>query len=178
MTPLKFSGIGGQGTKQEIFKMLPDMNSKHLKTVYFKAEELFSKLQQVVNEYRPWTALGSIDLQQHIEQHFDSVQDWVDNFEMLRQKRRELKKLPDSTKVDCVTVNLVPFKSGIDSLFRQLQDALVDTLEDSIERDSEIVRDFIQKGLEKLNSNPQSVEEIEQMHNDAIELGVERESIV
>jgi len=86
--------------------------------------------------------------------------------------------LPDSTKVDCVTVNLVPFKSGIDSLFRQLQDALVDTLEDSIERDSEIVRDFIQKGLEKLNSNPQSVEEIEQMHNDAIELGVERESIV
>jgi len=59
-----------------------------------------------------------------------------------------------------------------------LQDALVDTLEDSIERDSEIVRDFIQKGLEKLNSNPQSVEEIEQMHNDAIELGVERESIV
>jgi len=63
MTPLKFSGIGGQGTKQEIFKMLPDMNSKHLKTVYFKAEELFSKLQLVVNEYRPWTALGSIDLQ-------------------------------------------------------------------------------------------------------------------
>ena len=65
-----------------------------------------------------------------------------------------MKKLPDQKKVDCITVNLVPFKSGIDSLFRSFEDALTETLEDSIEKDVEVVRKFVQKGLEQLNANP------------------------
>ena len=77
-----------------------------------------------------------------------------------------------------MTINLVPFKSGIDSLFRGFEDALTDTLEDSIEKDTEIVRKFVQKGLEQLNANPQSVEEIEKMHMDAVALGVEKEGVV
>ena len=87
---------------------------------------------------------------------------------MLKNKRRELKKLPDQKRIDCMTINLVPFKSGIDSLFRGFEDALSETLEDSIEKDAEIVRKFVQKGLEQLNVNPQSVEEIEKMHMDAV----------
>jgi dynein heavy chain 2 len=176
--PLKFIGVGGAGTKTEVFKLMPEMNSKHLKTVYAKAEELFGKLEAVQDEYIHWTALGELDIQAHIEHNFTDVQDWIDNFEMLRQKRKELKKLPDQTNVDCISINLIPFKSGIDALFKQLQDALVDTLEDSIEKDADVVKNFIQKGLDKLSSNPSSVEEIEQMHNDAIELGVEKDGIV
>ena len=72
----------------------------------------------------------------------------------------------------------MPFKSGIEELFRRLSDALVETLQESIEKDSEVVHAFIKKGLEKLNSAPKSVEEIEQMHTDAIEIGVEKERIV
>lgn len=153
-TPMKFMGVGGQGTKSEMYKFMPEMNSKHIKTVYNKAEELFAKLDTLADEYIHWTALGNLDLVQHIEKHFTSVQDWVDNLEMLKGKRRELKKLPDQKKVDCITVNLVPFKSGIDSLFRGFEDALTDTLEDSIEKDTEVVRLFVQKGLEQLNANP------------------------
>ena len=159
--PLKFIGVGGAGTKTEVFKLMPEMNSKHLKTVYAKAEELFGKLEAVQDEYIHWTALGELDIQAHIEHNFTDVQDWIDNFEMLRQKRKELKKLPDQTNVDCISINLIPFKSGIDALFKQLQDALVDTLEDSIEKDADVVKNFIQKGLDKLSSNPSSVEEIE-----------------
>lgn len=147
-------GVGGQGTKSEMYKFMPEMNSKHIKTVYNKAEELFGKLEVLAEEYVHWTALGNLDLTSHIEKHFTSVQDWVDNLEMLKGKRRELKKLPDQKKVDCLTVNLVPFKSGIDSLFRGFEDALTDTLEDSIEKDTEVVRIFVQKGLEQLNANP------------------------
>ena len=87
---------------------------------------------------------------------------------MLKVKRRELKKLPDSVKVDCINVNLVPFKAGIEDIFKKLSDALVETLQTSIEKDSELVFRFIKTGLEKLNSNPQSVEEIEKMHSDAV----------
>ena len=97
---------------------------------------------------------------------------------MLKQKRKELKKLPDSQKVDCINVNLVPFKAGVEEIFKRLSDALVETLQTSIEKDSEEVHKFIKAGLEKLNSNPQSVEEIEKMHADAMTIQVEKEDIV
>lgn len=47
---------------------------------------------------------------------------------MLKQKRRDLKKLPDSMKVDCISVNIVPFKAGVEDIFKKLSDALVETL--------------------------------------------------
>lgn len=114
----------------------------------------------------------------YIEDYFKDVADWENNFQVVRQKRKELKKLPDSFKVDCFNINLVPFKGSIEDLLRRLSDALVDSLKDSLERDAQLVQDFISKGLKKLNSNPTSVEEIEQMHSDAIQIGMEKEAMV
>lgn len=75
-----------------------------------------------------------------------------------------MKKLPDNFRVDCISVNIVPFKSGVEDLFRRMTDALVETLQESIERDADTVKSFIEKGLEKLSKNPKSVEEIDAMH--------------
>ena len=86
--------------------------------------------------------------------------------------------MPDSVKVDCITVNLVPFKGGVEEIFKRLSDALVETLQTSIEKDAEEVFKFIRAGLDKLNSNPQSVEEIEKMHTDAMQIQVEKDDIV
>ena len=66
-------GVGGQGTKSEMYRYMPEMNSKHIKTVYNKAEELFGRLSLLTEEYVHWTALGNLDLQQHIEKHFTGV---------------------------------------------------------------------------------------------------------
>ena len=56
-----------------MYKFMPEMNSTFIKTVYSKAEELFGKLDALAEEYVHWTALGNIDLQQHIEKYFTSV---------------------------------------------------------------------------------------------------------
>lgn len=75
--PLRFLGVGG---KVDMYKLMPEQNAKYLKTVYVKAEELFTKLEGVTDEYISWTALSNIDLQSHIENNFTDVQDWEDNF--------------------------------------------------------------------------------------------------
>ena len=58
---------------------------------------------------------------------------------MLKAKRKEMKKLGDSVKVDCITVNLVPFKGSVEEIFKRLSDALVETLSDSVSKDSDEV---------------------------------------
>ncbi len=51
-------------------------------------------------------------------------------------------------------------------------------MQTSIEKDAEDVFHFIKSGLDKLNSNPQSVEEIEKMHQDAMQIQVDKDDIV
>jgi len=50
-----------------------------------------------------------------------------------------LKKLPDTKKIDCIIINIVPFKGGIEEVFRKISEALVRTLENSIEKDRDEV---------------------------------------
>jgi hypothetical protein len=101
-------------------------------------------VRNVETEYVEWTALSHLDIQSHIEENFKGVDDWETNFQMLQQKRIELKKLPDSKKIDCITINIVPFKGGIEEVFKKLSDALVTTLADSIDKDADAVRQFVQ----------------------------------
>jgi hypothetical protein len=139
-------------------------------SVYLKAEELFCQVSEVQAEYEDWTALGQLDLEAYIEEHFNAVEDWATNFAMLKQKRIELKKLPDSKKIDCVTINIVPFKGGVEEVFKKVSEALVDTLQNSIEKDKEEVELFVRRAQQQLSSNPQSVDEIEAMHKAAMEI--------
>jgi hypothetical protein len=70
---------------------------------------------------------------------------------MLKSKRIELKKLPDQKKIDCIKINVVPFKQGVEDLFRKLSDALVDTLEQSIEKDAKEVMSFVKSAQDNLS---------------------------
>jgi dynein heavy chain 2, cytosolic len=127
-TPLRFRGVGGGGKATEIFLRMPENNAKHMHSVYLKAEELFEQVRNVQSEFAEWTALSHLDIEAHIEEHFKGVEDWEANFAMLKQKRIELKKLPDTKKIDCITINIVPFKGGIEEVFKKLAEALFETL--------------------------------------------------
>jgi len=116
-------------------------------------------------------------MRQHIEENFKGVEDWKVNFDMLKAKRIELKKLPDSRKIDCVTINIVPFKGGVEDIFRKLTDALVETLETSIEKDANEVMTFVRSAQEKLGSNPQNVDEIEAMHKEAMDIESNKQGV-
>jgi len=67
---------------------------------------------------------------------------------MLKQKRIELKKLPDTRKIDCITINIVPFKGGVEDVFKKLAEALVETLQNSIEKDKDQVEHFVKRAQE------------------------------
>ena len=57
-----------------------ESNPETIRTVYIKAEELFGKLEKITDEFIGWTALGHFDIEHHIEEYFNEVQDWEDSF--------------------------------------------------------------------------------------------------
>jgi hypothetical protein len=62
---------------------------------------------------------------------------------MIKAKRVELKRIDDKEKRDCITINIVRFKSGIEDIFKKLDDELVDSMQSSIEKDVEEVETFV-----------------------------------
>ena len=166
--PIKFSGLGG---KPSIFKVIPNKNAKSLLSVYGKANEVFGRLENMVNTFQPWTALGFFDLEQHIEENFKDVSDWENNFKMLRVKRKQLEKLNESYKIDSFfNIRTEPFKKGIEDLFQRTHDILKGTLRTAIRTDMEAIDAFIDDGMKKLNSRPQNVEEIGKAKSEAVEI--------
>ena len=63
-------------------------------TVYEKAESLFSRLSAVKNKFEDWVVLGSVDMEQLVEEKLHSVGDWEMNIKMVKIKGKEAEKLP------------------------------------------------------------------------------------
>ena len=60
-------------------------------TVYIKAEELFDQIRDVVEDYTQYSAISNIDIESYIDENFKTLHDWEINFDMIRDKRYELK---------------------------------------------------------------------------------------
>ena len=89
---------------------------------------MFSRLSKVVTHFKDWVVLGTVDLDALVESKLIDVVHWEDNFRALKNKGREVEKLPSVIKIDCITVNTTPTKTAIEDLMQRLFDALLNSL--------------------------------------------------
>ena len=61
---------------------------------------------------------------------------------------KELEKLPNEMKVDCITINCLPLKVAIDAQIQSVYDALVNALRRHITSNSQAVDRFLQQANE------------------------------
>ena len=155
--PYSFEGFG---SNSQIFKKMGPRNAKRLVQVYVKAEHLFEKLSQVLEKYSDWTLLAQVDLHSYMEVNVKTSEEYISNFKMLRVRRKDVDKLPDSEKIDCVSVSLVPFKSFLDDLLLRAGDVLLINLRRSLIEEFKEVDQYLESAAEKLNSKPRTVDEI------------------
>lgn len=169
--PLMFTGLGGNA---DVYRKMPDSNAGGLITVYQKAEQLFSELREKEREFRPWVVLGSVDIEALVEENMKTVEDWEANFKVLRQKRKEAEKLPDSVKVHCFTLSLTPLKTAIDDQLQRFSESLVLTLKTTLKTDSEKMDEFLKNAQILLNRRPETAEELAQAQLDVVEVAGKR----
>ena len=61
--------------------------------------------------------LAYLDFEPYIEKNFTTIDDWKYNYELIKQKRREVEKLPNVIKIDCFKINVSSYKSFTDDSF-------------------------------------------------------------
>lgn len=138
--------------------------------VYEKAEALFSKLLDEQKKYADWVALGSVSLDDFVNERLDEVGDWEANFKALRAASKDAEKLPTEVRVDSFCVSLTSMKAAIDEQMRSLQDSLTGSLKRKGEAEKLEVEQFLNDARDMLQMKANSVEEIAEMRAKAKEI--------
>ncbi|KAJ3141233.1 Cytoplasmic dynein 2 heavy chain 1 [Geranomyces variabilis] len=154
--PAAFRGLG----ETDIFPCMTDNNAEALSAVYAKANRLFDSLSKVQDLFKDWVILGTVDLEEIVEESLVDISDFEANFRMLKTKGKEAEQLPSEVKVDCITVSTAPVKATIDDHLQRLFDAMLGMLRKAVSRHMASVDEFVAKGSDMLSKRPQSMAEI------------------
>ena len=154
--PSSFEGFGNGF----IFKKMGAKCSPQLVQVFSKAELLFDKLTALLKFNLGWIKIDQIDMDQFIEAHVKTVDEYIANFKMIRVKRKEIDKLPDQEKIACCLISFTTFKSQLEDMFNRLSDALLIHLRRNLLVEFKEVDQFLEYASDKLSSRPHTVEEI------------------
>lgn len=158
--PAAFEGLTGTPAPSPVFAPMVTRNAASLLQVYRKAEILFARLAMLRDRLRPWAALAAVDADAFVEARVRSVAEFEANFQVLRARRREADRLPDVQRVDCVTVNLAPFKAGLDAVFTHVTDALLLALRRILLEAARKVEIYLENGIEAMTVKPSSLSDI------------------
>ena len=158
--PNNFKGVG-ETQDNLIFPVIVERNAHRFGHLFQKAEELFQKLDRVKDRFRDWVVLGSVDLDQMIEENCKTADDYERNFRNSKAKGQEIGRIPmKDEKINCISVSFAPVRTEIEMLNRKFWDALMVSLQRSIIEDITTIEKFAIEAMDTLRKQPQSVEEI------------------
>ncbi|KAI8621722.1 dynein heavy chain and region D6 of dynein motor-domain-containing protein [Chytriomyces sp. MP71] len=171
--PSAFKPLG----ETTIFSRMVDTNSVSLSIVYKKSDELFNNLLSVYDSFREWIVLGTIPLEEFVNDCLVDAADWEVNFRMVKMKGKEAEAILPSIQIDCITISTAPLKATVDDHLQRLFDCLLTSLRKSIEEHLAIIDDFVVKGSDVLSKRPQTMEEIGEANNNHEKLSAAKNSI-
>ena len=172
--PITFQGFGGS---PEIYRKMPDKSSDLLFTVYKNAENLFTELSDLLISYKHWCVLGRVNIENLVEEKIKTIADFEHNLKTLRQKRKDIERIPDSHKIHCYNISTTPLKSALEDHLQRLSDALILSLKTTIKSDAELLSEYLKTAQSKLNQRPQTVEEITQAQKEILEVVSQKEKM-
>lgn len=158
--PNNFRGVG-ESTENLIFPLIIERNAHRFGHLFKKAEELFQRLEHVKMKFKDWVVLGSVNLEEMIEENCLTPEDWERNFRSSKAKGQEIGRINMANeKIDCIQVSVNPVRTEIEMLNRKLWDTLVNMLQRSILNDITDIEKFAVEAMDTLRKQPQSVDEI------------------
>lgn len=151
------------GGAVDIFTEMPMRNVEGLRTVYAKGDALFNKLDLVRSDKQQLCSLGWVtadELEDMLEKSLVEVNDWKKNFDIKKQKERELDKMPNNLKVDCFLVSTLQLKDTVEGQLQNLSESLIRSLRKKMIDERKVVDSWLDETSAKLQVKPSSVDEL------------------
>ena len=73
-----------------------------------------------------------------------------------------MEKVPDYTRVDCFNISQIKFKNMADELLSDFLEKMMNCLRESVGKETDEVRDFLEDSLSKLSKKSTTLEETHQ----------------
>lgn len=91
--PYNFKGVN-ESKKNLIYQTIVERNAPGLMQCFLRSQDLFKSLMSVTDMFKDYVVLGLVDIEDLVEKNLKDVSDWEINFRALKQKGREVEKLP------------------------------------------------------------------------------------
>ncbi|CAF3596551.1 unnamed protein product, partial [Rotaria sordida] len=178
--PLTFKGCRDttSSKKKLIYENIMLRHNDDMITCFNASNQLFIRLEHGLEQFKEWTVLGQVDIEELVEKYLLDVADWERNFRILKIRGQDVEKLPNEMRYDCFVVHITPFKSAIENQIQRLQDYMLTHLKRSITRDATTIDSFVNEGLDMLNDRPRNHEEIRLSYKKHDELNSKRKDIL
>ncbi|KAL9646809.1 hypothetical protein ABK040_013671 [Willaertia magna] len=156
--PITFNGL----SETDIFKNIAYTNNEGLKSVFHKATLLFSRLQKVKKRFQEFVVLGMVEneLDELALEYLNDISQWEANFRLIKEKGKEIERLDNVIKIDCIAVSTESIKASIEDQLQRLGDVLVKTLKLKAQKHLDTIDNYISQTLENLTKDPQTMDEI------------------
>ena len=159
--PRNFRGVGKtDNISGKLFSQIIERNSSHFSNIYIETEKLLQRLRMVLSHYQPWIVFAAVNFQELLDNYCQSVASFEKCFKLIKVKGYEASRMPNTVRVDCISVSAIPAKAAIEKLFQSAFDSLLASLQTSLRDRLQTVKTFMSDTEMKLSVQPQSIEEI------------------
>ncbi|KAI6655602.1 cytoplasmic dynein 2 heavy chain 1-like [Oopsacas minuta] len=144
----------------KLYSQIIEHNSTYFLNIYKLGENLMIRLRRVLSIYEPWVVFASGLFNNVQEEYCRTVHSFENCFKLLKVKGYEASNLPNSIRIECISISAIQAKSSIDAMFHHLFDLSLMSLKDSLKDRYNTVNTFISDAELKLNVKPQNIEEV------------------
>lgn len=94
--PLTFKGCADPTSagRQLIFQSIMSLHSDDLVACFYTSNELFTRLERGLDQFKEWVVLGQVDIDELVEKNLQEVEDWERNFRAVKIRGQDAEKLP------------------------------------------------------------------------------------
>ena len=69
-------------------------HTEDIAACFYASQELFTRLERGLDQFKEWTILGQVDIEELVEKYLLDVADWEKNFRVLKIRGQDAEKLP------------------------------------------------------------------------------------
>ncbi len=94
--PLTFKGCSDTSSskKKLIYENIMSRHTEDIIACFYASRELFTRLERGLDQFKEWTVLGQVDIEELVEEYLLDVADWEKNFRVLKIRGQDAEKLP------------------------------------------------------------------------------------